>query len=248
LKRFLIICVFALLCVKGLTQTNLAFEYSPAITVKVGTDTLQNAWAGGINFSQFSELDFDLDGDNDLVIFDRSCDRFLVYLKELNKYVYHYVTEGEFPSDIRYRAAFVDYNGDGQNDIFCYGLGGLKVYKNTSLETGNLTWEVAKEIVESNYYGDLSNLYITSADLPAFTDIENDGDIDVLTFNSNGDRVEYHKNMSQETYGHSDSLLFVLMNECWGQFKEDPNNNSIFLNSTEFPCGTGNIPNPERPE
>jgi len=248
LKRFLIICVFAVVCVKGLTQTNLAFEYSPSITVKIGTDTLQNAWAGGINFSQFSELDFDLDGDKDLVVFDRSCDRFLVYLKEVNRYVYHNVNEGEFPSDIRYRAAFVDYNGDGQNDIFCYGLGGLKVYKNTSLTSGNLTWEIAKEIVESEYYGDLSNLYITSADIPAFTDIENDGDIDVLTFNSNGDRVEYHKNLSQETYGHSDSLVFVLMNECWGQFKEDPNNNSIFLNSTEFPCGTGNIPNPERPE
>ena len=248
LIRFLIICVFTLVCVKGLTQTNLAFEFSPAITVKIGNDTLNNAWAGGINFSQFSELDFDLDGDMDLVVFDRSCDRFLVYLKSpSNRYVYHNVDLGEFPADIRYRAAFVDYNEDGQNDIFCYGLGGLKVYKNTSLTTGSLSWEVAKEIVYTDYYGDPGNLYITSADIPAFVDIENDGDIDVLTFNSNGDRVEYHKNLSQETYGHSDSLVFELVNECWGQFKEDPNNNSIFLNSTEFPCGTGNIPNPERP-
>src|SRR6218665_3322463 len=105
--RFLIICVFAIVCVKGLTQTNLAFEFSPTIPVKIGTDTLQNAWAGGINFSQFSELDFDLDGDMDLVIFDRSCDRFLVYLKSAtNKYVYHNVVSTDFPSDIRYRAAF----------------------------------------------------------------------------------------------------------------------------------------------
>lgn len=246
--RFLNFCVFILVSVNCLTQTNFAFEFSPQITVKIGSDTLQNAWAGGINFSQFSELDFDLDGDKDIAVFDRSCDRFLVYLKESpNRYVYHNVELDDFPQDIRYRAAFVDYNGDGQNDIFCYGLGGLKVYKNTSLTTGNLSWTLAKEIVESDYYGDLSNLYITSADIPAYTDIEGDGDIDVLTFNSNGDRLEYHKNLSQETYGHSDSLIFELKNECWGQFREDMNNNSILLNNTEFPCGSGNLPNPERP-
>ncbi len=233
-----------------MAQTNFAFEFDPSVPVKIGTDLLDNAWAGGINFAQFSELDFDLDGDKDLILFDRSCDRFIVFLKETapsNHYAYRYLMPNELPAEIRYRAAFVDYDGDGQNDIFSYGIGGLKVYRNVSIENGYLSFEVSKEVVLSNVYGDLSNLYVTSADIPAFVDIEEDGDIDVLTFSSNGDRVEYHKNLSQETYGHSDSLIYELMNECWGQFKEDLNTNQIILNSTESPCGTGNIPNPERP-
>jgi hypothetical protein len=233
-----------------MAQTNFAFEFDPSVPVKIGTDSLDNAWAGGINFAQFSELDFDLDGDKDLILFDRSCDRFIVFLKETvpsDHYTYRYLMPNELPAEIRYRATFVDYDGDGQNDIFSYGIGGLKVYRNVSMDNGYLSFEVSKEVVLSNVYGDLNNLYVTSADIPAFVDIEEDGDIDVLTFSSNGDRVEYHKNLSQETYGHSDSLIYELMNECWGQFKEDLNTNQIILNSTESPCGTGNIPNPERP-
>lgn len=250
MRRFLFIGLLLLSAFGGIAQTNFAFEFDPSIPVKIGTDPLENAWTGGINFAQFSELDFDLDGDKDLILFDRSCDRFIVFLKETapsNHYVYRYLQPNELPAEIRYRAAFVDYNGDGQNDIFSYGIGGLKVYKNVSIANGFLSFEVAKEVVMSNVYGDMSNLYITSADLPAYVDIEGDGDIDVLTFSSNGDRLEYHKNLSQETYGHSDSLVYELMNECWGQFKEDLNTNQIILNSTESPCGTGNIPNPERP-
>lgn len=248
-KNYILVFSF-LISFLSVGQTNFAFEFDASIPVKIGTDPIDNAWAGGINFGQFSDLDFDLDGDKDLIVFDRSCDRFVVFLKETtptNHYQYRYLLPNELPADIRYRAAFVDYNGDGQNDIFSYGLGGLKVYRNVSLQNGYLSFVVAKEIVQTNAYNSIVNLYITSADIPAYDDIDGDGDIDVLTFFSSGDRLEYHKNLSQETYGNSDSLIFELKNECWGQFREDLNTNNIVLHSTDSPCGTGNIPNPERP-
>jgi len=245
-----ILCFFFLsICyLKANAQTNFAFEFAPDITVKVGTDTLEQAWSGGINFAQFSELDYDVDGDADLVLFDRSCNRFLIYERSNSpqpEYTFVWTNPNLFPSDIMYRAAFVDYDADGKNDLFTYGLGGLRVFRNTSSGPGNLQWTVAKEIVETFQYNSYDNLYVSSADIPAYVDVEGDGDIDVLTFNIGGERLEYHQNQSMDLYGIPDSLVFELKNECWGQFKEDQNNNSILLSNTEFPCGSGNLPNPQ---
>jgi hypothetical protein len=69
--------VFA--AVFGTAQTNLSFEYDPSISVSVNGTVLAHPWAGGINYGQFSSLDFDYDGDDDLVVFDRSYNQFLLY-------------------------------------------------------------------------------------------------------------------------------------------------------------------------
>ena len=76
-------------------------------------------------------------------------------------------------------------------------------------------------------------------------DVDEDGDIDVLTFHIGGQYVQYHKNQSMELYGHADSLIFELKNECWGKFREDVSTNSLFLNDNTVPCDVGNVPNPE---
>ncbi|MFM8241484.1 MAG: FG-GAP repeat domain-containing protein, partial [Crocinitomicaceae bacterium] len=89
------------------------------------------------------------------------------------------------------------------------------------------------------------NLYVSSSDIPAIVDVDLDGDIDILTYHISGEYLQYHKNLSQELYGHSDSLQFELRNECWGGFREDVNSNSVFLNDQTPPCQGGNVPNPE---
>lgn len=73
-----------------------------------------------------------------------------------------------------------------------------------------------------------------------------DGDFDILTFNSLGNRIEYHQNQSMDLYGIPDSLVFELRNECWGKFTENDNNNGVNLNDLNSPCVGGNIGNPER--
>ena len=73
-----------------------------------------------------------------------------------------------------------------------------------------------------------------------------DGDFDILTFNSLGNRIEYHQNQSMDLYGIPDSLVFELRNECWGKFTENDNNNGVNLNDPNSPCVGGNIGNPER--
>lgn len=227
------------------SQINLAFEYDASPPVKVGSQLLKNPWAGGINFGQFSPLDFDFDGDDDLVVFDRSGDEWVLFENTGSAYRYVYKGAALFPTDARYRCAFIDYDGDGNNDLFTYGIGGIKVYKNTGSVASGLSWELISNLLMTNYLGSMTNLYVSSSDLPAYVDVEGDGDIDVLTFHLGGERIEYHQNQSMELYGHTDSLIFVLKNECWGRFREDPNNNDVFLNDQTSPCGNGNIPNPQ---
>lgn len=246
----LLIAVFYF-CNFSNSQTYLGFEYNPDIPVKVGSTSLKNPWAGGINYGQFSTIDYNFDGLDDLVIFDRSGDEFVlmkhVVTGSVHEYNYVYKGYNYFPDDCKYRAAFVDYDADGKKDLFTYGIGGVKVYRNVGSSTQGLQWQLITSILQTDYNGDISNLYIGASDIPAYADIDFDGDMDILTFHIGGQNMEYHQNQSMELYGIPDSLIFVLKNQCWGKFSEDPNSNDLYLNQTAYPCENGDIANPLRP-
>lgn len=225
------------------------FNYSDSIPVFKNGNAMKNPWAGGLNYAQVSDIDFDFDGDLDLLVFDRSADQIRLFenKQEGSIHFYKFKPDGYllFPNDLRYRLMAIDYNQDGKNDLFTYGIGGIKVYKNIGNSNDGLQWQLAKNLLYSDNWGTQLNLYVSSADIPAIVDVDLDGDIDVLTYHISGEYLQYHKNLSQETYGHSDSLLFELKNECWGGFREDVNSNSVFLNDQTIPCQGGNVPNPE---
>lgn len=226
------------------------FEYDPTIPVKKGIQYLNTPWAGGLNYIQISDFDYDFDGDLDLFLFDRSSNNIRVLTQEDNMgtpyYALAYNAHNSFPADVRYRAALVDYDNDGRKDLFTYGIGGIKVYRNTGDIANGLQWELVSDLLYSQYVGTYTNLYVSSSDIPAIIDVDFDGDIDVLTFHQGGQHVEYHQNQSMEIYGIPDSLIFELKNECWGKFSEDQNTNSVILNDPNAPCVGGNIPNPLR--
>lgn len=244
-SSLLLFCLSGFLIVSGAqAQTGLGFEFDPTVVVKIGSDTLEHPWAGGLNYVQFSDIDIDYDGDKDLFIFDRSGDEISVFLTEdvngIPTYQYLYGASRLFPPDIRYRCALVDYDDDGRSDIFTYGIGGIKIYRNVGNVVSGPQWELITSVLQSDYLGDDNNLYVSSSDIPAYVDIDHDRDLDILTFNIGGERVEYHQNQSMDLYGVPDSLIFVLKNECWGHFREDINNNTVILNDTQAPCGPGN--------
>ncbi len=227
----------------------LTFEYSSSIDVSRNGELLKNPWAGGLNYPQFSSIDYDFDGNLDLFIFDRSSDNIRVFRQEetngVKNWNFIHDANKKFPTNIIYRATLVDYDNDGKLDLFTYSIGGLKVYKNTGDFSTGLQWELFQPIVFSDYNGFRSNLFIASSDIPAIIDVDFDGDIDILTFHQGGQHLEYHKNMSMENYGIPDSLEFVLTNECWGKFSEDEVGNTVILNDPNSPCIGGNLTNPE---
>lgn len=208
-------------------------------------------WAGGLNYPQFSSIDYDFDGDLDLLVFDRSSNQLKVFEHKVGDggHFYDFDHNGAewFPEELRYRLFAIDYDGDGRKDLFAYGIGGLKVFRNTGDPTNGLSWEVAKESLYSDYWGNSLSLYVSSSDIPAIVDVDGDGDIDILTFHIGGEYLRYHQNQSIDLYGHADSLEFVLKNECWGTFREDVSTNSVYLNDNTTPCSSGNVPNPEFP-
>lgn len=247
--RFSIVILLVLLISTEISWSQLGFVHNDSIVVKRSGNTLQNPWAGGLNYPQFSDFDFDFDGDLDLFVFDRSKDNIRVFIQEPNNgnpiYRALYDVQGAFPDDVRYRAAVVDYDADGRKDLFCYGIGGMKVYRNVGDAMNGVQWQLFKELLYSQYPVNYSNLNVASSDIPAIVDVDVDGDMDILTFSQAGNHVEYHQNQSMDLYGVPDSLEFIVKNECWGLFSEDVNTNAITLNDPNVPCVGGNIPNPE---
>jgi hypothetical protein len=239
-----------LFLVKFYSFTQFRFNFQDSIQVFRSSSEFSKPWSGGLNNAQFSDIDYDFDGDLDLFVFDRSNNQLRLFVQEnIGSQKYYRLdpmANLNFPSDLRYRATCVDYNGDGKNDIFTYGIGGLKVYKNTGNAISGLQWDLASNLLYSDIWGTKMNLYVSSGDIPAIVDVDYDGDIDVLTYHISGEYLQFHQNQSKELYNHSDSLIFVLKNECWGGFREDVNTNTVFLNDTTSACNSGNVPNPLR--
>lgn len=222
------------------------FRWNDSIPVKINGNTLTNAWAGGLNFIQASNIDLNLDGITDLFVFDRTGNKVRTFINNgtPNTVDFKYAPQYEtlFP-DLHDWALLVDYNCDGKEDIFTYSNGGLAIYKNTATITDGLQFELATPLQYSYYNppgGQYSPLYITPVDVPSLSDIDNDGDIDVVTFTNSSSYIQYHQNKSMELYGTCDSLVFEVKNRCWGYVSESSFSNNYTLHDT---C-VGNISNP----
>ncbi|MFA8299301.1 MAG: T9SS type A sorting domain-containing protein [Hyphomicrobiales bacterium] len=203
---------------------------------KKADDVLPLAWIGGLNSCQIFELDLNNDNTQDLIVFDRHGNRILPVLRFKSDdgilYQYHPEYIECFPQIYSWLQLH-DYNNDGKKDIFTYSKGwaGIKVYKNTSTEN-KLSFEIAKTpYISSLQGGGQINILVTDVDYPGIIDLDQDGDLDILTFWGLGSFVELHKNLSVETYGHADSLTFEKINHCWGNFAESDESNDLYLDS-----------------
>lgn len=200
----------------------------------LNNELLKHAWSGGLNAPQFSNIDLNDDGIQDLFVFDRDGDRVLTFINGGQSGVvdYTYAPEYEkfFPSMTDW-ALLVDYNNDGKADIFTYNSAGIKVFKNTS--SGgvlNFTIEVSPYL-KSNSGGSVpaSNIYVSRVDLPAIVDIDFDGDIDILSFGVNSNQLSYYENFAADS-GDIEDFKFHDNTYCWGNFEEAPFSNKVFLN------------------
>ena len=215
--------------------------YRDTIPVFESNTKLAMPWAGGINFSSFTQMDLNSDGKLDIVAFDKICGsggRLRPYLNVgatgEAKYKHAFNYQNQFPIVTDW-ALFFDYNLDGKADLFTYTVGGIKVYKNNSVGQ-NLNFTLEKSLLVSDYnpFGApyVNNIPVSPVGLPAIADIDNDGDLDVLTYSALGIKTEYHKNMSQELYGIADSLVFDMVDNCWGDIIES--NCQVDLNQCPF--------------
>ncbi len=225
--------------------TSAQFSFQREFDVQVTKDALVQLypWAGGMNFCQFSNIDLNYDGVDDLFIFDRSGDKVLTFIQNgvpgTMDFTYAPQYEQLFPANLMDWALLADFNCDGKADIFSWVAGGCQVYKNTGNATDGLSFALEEPIL---YYFSalepLNFLFMNSTDINSFVDVDGDSDIDILMWLPDGEQntVEYYKNLSMELYGVCDSLKFEQKNRCWGKFQESSTDFDYTLFETTSPC------------
>ena len=179
-----------------------------------------------MNFCQFSKIDLNLDGKDDLFIFDRSGkngtvngNRIIPFLFDtvINKFKYAPNYVNAFPALTDW-ALLVDYNQDMKADIFTSYESSIALYTNNS--NNELSFEFTKILTSDAGFGQIP-VYVSSSDIPAIIDVDGDLDIDILTFDPSGTHIYFHENKSIQMYGITDSINLIRSDNCWGRFKED---------------------------
>jgi len=241
LRIILLITLLALFEFTVTAQTSwLATDSLPA--ARINGEILRNPWAGGLNALQYSKMDLDRDGVEDLVVFDRTTSKVSTFLADPAGKTYTYAPEYEarFPR-ITDWMLLVDYNGDGVKELFAHTSYGVTVYRQQEHTTGQWTWVNFKPYLTTRgLSGNQINLEVVASDIPALVDFDGDGDMDIISFESEGDYVELNQNMSMERYGIPDSLEFVRNGQCWGNFRKHTCDDFVF----GIECGVQTDPNP----
>ncbi len=220
LPKFICVGIFCLL-VLGRTAVvaQAVYEFDSSIEVVENGFALKMPWAGGINSGQYQAIDLNRDGQNDLVIFDRTSIKVNTYIWTDGGYLYDPDYEALFPDDLNAWLVIVDFNCDGVEDLISSSVFGMKVYIG-KLQDEKLQWELLMDPVTTEGFSSQVNLQVNSADIPAIVDIDKDGDLDIFVFNfARGGTIEYHQNFSMENEGEC-GLLFKRVESVWGDFEE----------------------------
>jgi hypothetical protein len=204
------------------------FQPDQSIPVVVDGDRIAMPWAGGLNAVQYNTMDLNNDQVEDLVLYDRMAAKVITFLSENNSYRYAPEFEKLFPGDIANFLLLRDFDGDGRKDLFTGSVFGIRVFRNTST-SDKLQWapfyfysgSSKSEVLLTKGLSGTINLQLQFDDLPAIGDADGDGDLDIFCMDYGGSgRIEFHRNLSVEEYGHRDSLKFELVTKAWGGVAE----------------------------
>jgi hypothetical protein len=229
---FIDVRLLLLLLVSLPVSAQFTYRIAQDIPIEVNGAELINPWAGGLNSPQPNTMDLDGDGAEDLVIFDKATGQLRTFRYESGVYRYAPEYETLFPDGLSVFVSLRDYNCDGKKDLFTFGQFGIFVYQQIAVvgkpfgwnkvTFTNLTTGLPSEVLLSRGLGGTwVNVLPGSNDLPDFTDMDGDGDLDVLNMRFvTPSTAEYHKNFSMEEHGvcNLDSLVKETSN--WGGFLE----------------------------
>ncbi|MDN3669646.1 T9SS type A sorting domain-containing protein [Echinicola jeungdonensis] len=174
-------------------------------------------FVGGINSAQIQTMDTNGDGKKEWVLWDINARNILVFEKDGTSFKHLPEMPHYFPEDIQGFLILKDFDNDGLNDLFTSSPFGIKAYQNAGIENGHPIWKVAQDFLPLE---NGSNIQANNLDIPALQDIDEDGDLDLVTFNyAEGDYLDYFKNTSMERKGQADIDGFAPSKVRWGNFE-----------------------------
>jgi hypothetical protein len=215
-----------------------AFYFNDNIPVVVNGDTLVMPWAGGLNCPQFSAIDLNGDGIKDLFVFDRDAGKVITFINSgiPGQISYRYAPQYQikFPQGMQYWTLLADYNCDGKADIYTYNIqvggAGITLYRNDYDNITGLHFTLVTSTIRTIWNTQNENLYVSPVNLPTMVDMDGDGDVDICSFDTQGNIIYYHQNMSLEDWGTCDSIDFKTQISCWGNCGTNSNANCFELN------------------
>lgn len=228
---FIDVRLLFLLLLSWPVSAQFTYRLAQDITVEVNGEELLNPWAGGLNSPQVNTMDLNGDGVDDIVIFDKTTAQIRTFLRDAGTYRYAPEYESLFPTGLSTFVLLRDYNCDGKKDLFTFGGIGVFVYQQVAV-TGkpfgfnkvnftNYFTGLESEVLLSKGFTAPINLLPGANDLPDFTDIDGDGDLDVLNMRFvSPSTAEYHKNFSMEKHGVCNLDSLVRQTSNYGNFIE----------------------------
>ena len=212
-----------------------------------GSD-LDFGFLGGLINPQFSNIDFNGDGNMDLFVFDRNGNRPYAFLHKGGIGVVDYEHapqyENVFPAELHDWVLLVDYDGDGIQDIFGAppsNNNGVAVWKGSVTDgVWSFDQQMFGDADPNTLYCDYPTasgtqrrqIYVAmNTDVPAILDMDGDGDIDILSFEDGGSYIVLYENLAADQDIGLDRLVFGIGETCWGKVKEGGLDATIEMNA-----------------
>lgn len=203
-------------------QAMLDYVYDSSVKVYDGNGNLQTlAGCGGFNTPKFSMADLNHDGLEDLVVFENGLG-VRTFINEGTagnpKYKFSPRYALNFPAVFDY-LIMADYNCDGVPDLFQQGSLGFEVFRGYYNWKNELCFAYYRDLWYTNdsYTNGPANAFNNPGDVPAIVDVDNDGDLDFISYDINGGNLNFYKNMRVEDGLPCDSIRIKLVDRCWGK-------------------------------
>lgn len=204
-----LLSLFASLILLGITldlQPLFAQQFEQAVQfapVEQNGQLLEFPFLGGLDYfiPQFLDIDGDLDLDLFVFLPFRKRMTFLENIGGVNTPRFRFVTDRYAGWEMRSWFYFIDIDADGDYDFYQdNNLGGLAFYRNAG------TAQTANFVFETNSVTDVTGevVRIDYTSIPAFADIDADGDYDFFSGNVLG-YIEFYQNVGDP---HTPAFLF----------------------------------------
>ncbi len=236
-SRFFISLVLVLFAGQSFAQQ--VFKRDMSIPVE-DSIPLRYAWFGGLNNPMFSNPDLNHDGIPDLVIFDESDNHILTFLNNGTPDEVDYVFAPEYKQGfpkVTHWMLMGDFNCDGIKDLFVWNPAQIDLWLGRYNAENRLEFDSSFALLYKSTTG-MVKVFVTPYDVPAISDINGDGDLDLLLLNETASEprtVYYYENQSREATGACGAIdSFSLVDQCWGNFVETGVSLSVAIDSCGF--------------